>query len=470
MTRVLASTTDGASAAAGPAESARSRARSLGGRAVRTARPVLFAATGLAVPFHAFPPVVVGGRAIDLATILAALFVLSTPPRTLARRIASWPWLLAFAFVPLLALLLPEAPPFSHRQFALSWGHWLLVTGFFVSALDLDLDPRRVSRLLLAQVVLASTVAVFALYQVAAWSAGGGWPLSGPLLCPLQKEPLRLSAYVAGFVRPTSVFLEPAWLAGYLAWTFACAGALAAAAAGARRAALGAAAATIAVALVATVSPGGYLDLAAGALALVLAAAAPGVRSLRAPGLAFALGTSLAVVGVVLLAPAGRPIVSAIAARARQLVRTSITAPERGSPGQDPSAALRLVSARDSVRLLARRPWNGIGLGQFPAFQQAVNGRLPSESQPWLGWLGIAAEAGALGPVLLALPLALAVARLRGASRGARLLVPALVALLAVQPLHGAYYIDLAWWFPAALAFVAAAARGAGSGPATLGP
>jgi len=132
---------------------------------------ILFAATGLALPFFAFPPIRLWGKPVDLATILAGAFVLSSLPslRALAALRRTQLFLAAVLLVPLLALVPPRPPFFSPRQFALTYAHWLLVTGFFLCSLTLAPAEKNVRALLRANVVLAVLIAAFAFYQSFGW-------------------------------------------------------------------------------------------------------------------------------------------------------------------------------------------------------------------------------------------------------------------------------------------------------------
>jgi hypothetical protein len=86
-------------------------------------RLALFGATGLAVPLYAFPPFLLAGRRVDLATLFAAAFVLTSLPAVRATRWSRWErlWYAAAALVPLLALLPPRPARFGAAAFSISY-------------------------------------------------------------------------------------------------------------------------------------------------------------------------------------------------------------------------------------------------------------------------------------------------------------------------------------------------------------
>src|SRR5262245_41390247 len=155
---------------------------------------------------------------MDLATLLAAAFVLASAPAFLSSRTPKLLWLLVIAATcaPLLVLVPPRPERFEPGRFATSYLHWLLVVFFFACSGQLRLSGRSRQRLVTANVVAGSIVALFALYQV--FGIPRGWPGTGNWLAPFQRQPLGLRDMGTGYVRPTSVFLEPAWMGGYLAW------------------------------------------------------------------------------------------------------------------------------------------------------------------------------------------------------------------------------------------------------------
>jgi O-antigen ligase len=187
----------------------------------------------------------------------------------------------------------------------------------------------------------------------------------------------------------------------------------------------------MAIASVATVSLGGYVDLTVVLTALLATALFRG--RLRARGLAGLLAAALLLAGAGVLTPPGRQLTASIAGRARLLAATQLESRDGAGLRQGISAAMRFASVKDSLRLFRMRPLTGIGMGQFPAFQRRINRRPIAEAQPWTGWIGIAAELGFLGPALLAFPLVIAVRRRGPPAAVGTLLLPALVAVLAVQ-------------------------------------
>jgi hypothetical protein len=376
--------------------------------------------------------------------------------------------------VALLVLIEPRPARFAKAQFAASFGHWLLVVSVFVGASLLG--PTRAVRLRIirSNAVMGAAVALFALYQALGYRAG--WPGTSDLLFPGQREPLRLMPVgELGYVRPTSVFLEPAWLGGYLAFILAgLCGLLAGGLPGRRaaRIAVIAALAVVLLAILATVSWGAYLDLAA-----VLAVGVWGLRGRirAAPGAAAAVGAVLLLsLVVVAVSPMGRLVSNAALERWRMLLETpmgeSVSAGDVGD-----SSWMRAENLRHTVGLIRQYPWRGVGLGQFGRYARTSGPSfiaVAATRDPWCGWLAIAAEAGLSGPVLLAAFLLVALWRRRVRRRDLavvepddplrRVVAPALVLLAAVQQAHTGSYIDLWWWYPLAVALVLA---GPAAGP-----
>jgi type IV secretory pathway TraG/TraD family ATPase VirD4 len=86
----------------------------------------LLAATGLAVPLYAFPPLLLAGRPVDLAVLFAAAFLLLNLPallRSLWEDRARALFAAAAAMVPLLALIPPRDSTFSLAHFVMSLVH-----------------------------------------------------------------------------------------------------------------------------------------------------------------------------------------------------------------------------------------------------------------------------------------------------------------------------------------------------------
>jgi hypothetical protein len=427
--------------------------------ALESVRRTLFLLTGLAVPLYAFPVVQVFHRQVDPATLLAALFVAASVP-VLVRRL----WtpagilILASVVVPALAAIPPRPPRFSVDQFVISYAHWLLVVLFFFSALALRRDPSFTSQLVLGNALAGFLVAAFALYQLV--GIPRGWPGTDTMLFPFQREPLRFMEIAGtGYVRPTSIFLEPAFLGGYLSFVVA----LVLAYALSRRTPLPAPAAfggfavgaTILVALLATVSWGAYLDFAA-----VLVATLPslGRKVFRHPRLALALGAALALaVAAGAFWGPGRAAVRAAEERWRMLRETPVESDRMSSDVQDSSWA-RARNARHTQDLFRRHPARGVGLGHFGEHAAAGDSYMAvvSTRDPWSGWLAAGAEMGVLGPLVLAGILVLVMVRfVRNRPAGfAAVVVPALVGLAAIQQVHTASYIDLWWWYPLSVAGV----------------
>lgn len=435
-------------------------------------RRALFLLTGLAVPLYAFPVFQVFHKHVDAATLFAVLFVAASAGAVL--RLLRTPAgfaLVAAVAVPLLAAIPPQPPRFSIEQFAVSYGHWLLVVLFFFSSLALRRDPSFTSQLVLWNGLAGFLVAAFAIYQLV--GIPRGWPGTETVLFPFQREPLRFMQIAGtGYVRPTSIFLEPAFLGGYLAFIVA----IVLAYVLSRRtplrtpAALGGftAGAMILVALLATVSWGAYLDFAA---VLVATLPALGGKVFRHPRLAFALGAALALaVAAGALSEPGRSAVRAAEERWRMLRETPVESDRMSSNVQDSSWA-RARNARHTQELIGSYPARGVGLGHFGRYAAPGDSYMAfvSTRDPWCGWLAAGAEMGILGPLVLAGIVVLVMVRfVRNRPPGfAAVAVPALVALAAIQQVHTGSYIDLWWWYPLSVAAVLAAPS-AGPDPASV--
>ncbi len=427
------------------------------GDAAGRLRRGLFLATGLAVPLYAFPPFRVLGRDVDLASALAALFVLSCASLWIRGRIprAFVVFFLFAAALPLLVWIPPRPDTFSSGAFLASYAHWLLVTSFFASAASLSFTAASRRSLVLAHSGAALAVAAFALYQVV--GVPKQWPGTGVFLIPLQREAFRFTRiggtfFGGGYTRPTSIFLEPAWLGGYLAWVAACSfGSLLRGSrefSGAARVVLGGAALFCSAAILATVSWGAYGDFAVVLAATFALTSTREARASRAAGALLLAGLLCAVA----LSPVGRPVRAAIAERWGNLESTPLT-------GSDPnrvkdSSWVRVRNLRHTTDLFAAHPVRGIGLGQFAI--HAERGSLSDASlrDPWCGWVAIGAAVGAGGPLLLAAALLLAVSGV--VPRGATLAAVAIVLVLfaAFVQIHTGSYSDLWWWYPVSLAAV----------------
>ncbi len=425
--------------------------------AIGRLRRGLFLATGLAVPLYAFPPFRVYGRDVDLASALAVFFVVCCASLWLRRRVPRR-FAIFFALsaaIPLLAWIPPRPETFSRGAFLASYAHWLLVAAFFVSASSLAFTAASRRTLLLAHAGAGLAVAAFALYQMV--GVPRLWPGTGAFLFPIQREAFRFTRvggtfFAGGYTRPTSIFLEPAWLGGYLAWVAACAfDALLRAArelSSPARALLAAAAALCSVAILATVSWGAYGDFAV-VLAATFALASP-----REAGPSRTAG-ALVLAGLLLalaLTPLGQPVRSAVAERWQNLQSTPLT-------GTDPNRArdsswVRVRNFRHTAELFATHPLRGIGLGQFPL--RAVSGGVSDLSlrDPWCGWIAIAAMVGAAGPALLAAALLLAVTAAPARRPSASGVAVVLVLFAAFAQIHTGSFSDLWWWYPVSLAAV----------------
>ena len=430
---------------------------------------VLFLCTGLALPFFAFPVFRAAGRPIDLATIFAGLFlagsVFAVRPRRAVFGIAA---LFAAAIgVALLVLVPPRPPHFDLPRFAVSLGHWAMVAGVFAAASLLTPTPRDRRAIAWGNGVMGVGVALYGLYQVVGHRAG--WPGTGSLLVETQREPLRfLQLGGSSYLRPTSVFLEPAWLGGYLAFILAVLfGLLSPGVVRSRPARIAVIAAVVVVLVcgLATVSWGAYADLGA-----VLVAGLWGLRErFRAtPRAAIAAVAAIAlVVSAVTLSPVGRSAAGAAAARWRMLLGTRV-GEEFSARDVSDSSWMRFENLRHTAELIREYPSRGVGLGQFSLYARKEGPTFMDVSatrDPWCGWLAISAEAGLLAPAALSLFLLVVVWR-RSARRDpqetsgaalARVTAPALVLLALVQQLHTASYIDLWWWYPLSVALVLSA-------------
>jgi O-antigen ligase len=378
--------------------------------------------------------------------------------------------------VPLLVLIEPRPPRLAPSPFTSSFGHWLLVVSVFAGASQLG--PTRAARLRLvrANALIGAAVALFALYQ--AFGHRAGWPGTGALLTSAQREPLRLMPVgELGYVRPTSVFLEPAWLGGYLAFVVAgLLGLLPARGAGHRaaRIAVAAALAAVLLAILATVSWGAYLDFA-----VVLVVGLWGLRRRvrAAPAAAAAVGAALLLALVVVaVSPMGQLVSNAAIERWKTLLETPVGEDVAARDVGD-SSWMRAENLRHTVGLIRQHPWRGVGLGQFGRYARTSGPSfiaVAATRDPWCGWLAIAAEAGLAGPAVLAAFLLVVLLRRRARRKeGAgdpedlllRVTAPALVLLAAVEQAHTGSYIDLWWWYPLAVALVIASPV---AGPAIL--
>ena len=428
------------------------------------ARTALFVATGLAVPLYAFPPLHVLGRSVDLATLLAAVFVVSSVP---AYRESSTPdrfWFVASALVPALALIRPLPPVFDFSRFLVSYGHWLLLIAFFFSSLTLQAPGPARRRIVSWNVAAGTLVALFAIYQVV--GTPRHWPATGSILVPFQREPLRLT-WIGGlsqegsYTRPSSVFLEPSWMGGYLAWILVLGIAAVSLAPGETRskprtlAILGLT--VILLAIAASVSWGAYADLAAGVGAGV-ASLWLGRRRLPAGRILVAAAVAALVVALALLSPPGRRVTGAFSERWERLGDTPLEANATEAQQKD-SSWLRARNLAHTSRLFRARALRGIGLGQFAGYSTRGESREPSFEDPWCGWIAIAAEMGVLGPIALLACLLIVLRRWwrRGSAVFGGFAVPALLAVAVVQQLHTASFLDLWWWYPVSVACVLSA-------------
>ncbi len=430
----------------------------------------LFLCVGLFLPFYAFPVFSVGGKSFDLATIFAGLFAAASfvVLGLRGRMSAVGGLVLLAAAVPLLVLIEPRPPRFDAPRFASSFGHWLLVLSVFLGASLLRLDRSSRRWVVAANGLAGGAIAAFGLYQAIGHRAG--WPGTGRLLVSSQREPLRfLQIGTSGYLRPTSVFLEPAWLGGYLAFALAALlGLVFARALRGRisRAILVVALAGVLLCILATVSWGAYADLA-----VVLAVSLWSLRErFRArPRVAAAVAAALALILLVAaLSPPGRGATAAALQRFRRLLETPVSADASGSEVAD-SSWMRSENLRHTVELIRERPWRGVGLGQFGQYARTTGSdfiSVASTRDPWCGWLAIAAEAGVAAPVVLAgLLLAVLVRWSAGRRPGRdvsddtfqRATVPALLLLAVVQQVHTGSYIDLWWWYPLSVSLALAA-------------
>ena len=423
--------------------------------AILRLRVIAFALVGIALPLFAFPVARIANRDVDLATIAAGAFVLLTfAARPKWERNAESCFIVAAATVPLLALLGPRLDHYYPGGFARTYAHWLLVVLVFYAARSIPFSKRSLEKIVTAQSVVAILVALFAIYQI--FAIPRGWPGGEAHLLANQREPLRFTRIGGtfqggGYVRPTSIFLEPAWLGGYLAWILALRLAISIGAKAKRmpEALLGMAALLFpALALLATVSWGAYGDFAV-VLGVTIAVH---VGRRRRPALRTAALLAAAVVGFLMFSSPGRVIRAAVAER-WTMMRTTPTSGDDVLAARD-STWIRMQNVRLTLRLVEERPLRGIGLGQFSRSADLLREKVMkglSFRDPWCGWLAIAAEEGILGPLILlgAIGTALWGWKLAGALGTA---VPALAVLMAFQQLHTGSYVDLWWWYPLSLA------------------
>ncbi len=442
-------------------------------KAVLRLRFALFVLTGLAVPFYAFPPFHLLGKSVDSATVLAAAFVVASLPALFRRGLATGAAVfgLGAAVVPLLALLSRPAS-FSLAAFGISYAHWLLVAAFFLAATSLPGRPHGRNRLVAPHVVMATLVSCFAIYQTLGHFRN--WPGTGLSLGPIQRGIFQFM-YLGSYLRPTSVFLEPSFLGGYLVWVLVLVAAGFLSASSARqRFSWGVPALLLTATIAATVSLGSYADLSA----LLVAGSVVLIRSgrVRLKNLLAAAALTALLVMAAVSSPWGRPVRSVLVERYNN-IRASRAALPAMNPELPESSWVRIYNVRLLAELFQSRPLVGCGLGQFAIVFEARQADQLFAKDPWCGWLAIAAEMGILGPLLLAGALALAWRRFRAspADAFAALAVPVLIVVAAVQQLHTASFIDLWWWYPLSLAAVLAspptkAAELPGGGAAVSSP
>jgi hypothetical protein len=431
-----------------------------GRRAIDDVRRAFFVATGLAVPLYAFPVLKAFGRDVDLATVLAAVFVVSSFPSCRRNSAASWIWVALAAVVPALALIPPLPSAFDVSRFLVSYGHWLLLIAFFFSSLSLQAPETARTRIALWNVAAGAFVALFAVYQIV--GTPRRWPATGPVLVPFQREPLRMTwiggaAREGSYTRPSSVFLEPSWMGGYLSWVLVLGIAAVLAMSGGARsrarpfATVGLALALLAIA--ASVSWGAYLDLGVGAGAgfasLWLGRRVPARRGL------LAIAAAALIVALAALSPPGRRAANAVSERWEELAKTPLEEKTAETQQRDSSWA-RARNLVYTARLFRAHAVRGIGLGQF-ANHEKVEARVQTAfKDPWCGWVAIAAEMGLLGPIMLLGALLIIFHRWWRAGSGVLedVAVPALLAIAAVQQAHTASFLDLWWWYPVSVASV----------------
>jgi len=425
-------------------------------RAVDRVRVGLFTATGLAVPFYAFPPVHLLGKAVDLATLIGAAFLAAIAFGTPARRPPRAAFFLVGAglAIPLLAILPPRHGWFAFRPFLFSYGHWAFVLLFFFGASLLELPESGRRFVVRANLLLASAVAAFGIYQLIGLPRK--WPGTGERLLAMQREGFRFMS-LGNYMRPTSIFLEPAWLGGYLVWTLALALSIAAThpRGRARLAWLGSAL-LLGTTAALTVSFGAYADAAALFAVFVVVVVRSKLWSRREAARAAAV-VCLAVF-LLALSPPGRSFGAALKHRFQNLG-------ERPSALWDTNQSLhesfwpRVRNVELTLAVFLSRPLTGIGVGEFPSYLEKAQID-PNEhfDFPVCGWLALAAEMGILGPLYLAGLLLLVWGRARGnpMETFSGIAVPALLAIALTQQLHMSSFIDLWWWYPVSLAAVLA--------------
>jgi hypothetical protein len=450
----------------------RALARSSRGRLWDGLSYAAFLAAGLSVPLYAFPVALIFRREVDLAIIFAAIFVLTSLPRLwLEERAPVRAFVAAAAIVPLLALLPPRPLHFSFPLFAGTYAHWMLVILFFAGAASLRVSDEKARLLVGTQITMGVVVSLFALYQVVGISRG--WPGTGPYLLPNQREAFRFTRvggtyFGGGYTRPTSLFLEPAWMGGYLAWVVAL-GLVWMRRPGASRAQTARrflAVVLLICAVLASVSWGAYADLAAVLVGTLVVSGRRGRRRLAISILAGAI----VVAGIGLLSAPGRAVSEAVERRWRMLLETPTGGPESATAIKD-SSWIRVRNAQHTFQLARMRPFCGVGLGQFQRYagKSATPLEAAARQNPWCGWLASAAEMGILGPAILLAAFGLF---LRGRPAGPSEFgpaVPVLLAVAAVQQLHTGSYVDLWWWYPLSLAGLLIAKRKEGPrGPISL--
>jgi hypothetical protein len=429
-------------------------------RILKGLRVWLFGAVGLGLPFYAFPIARLFGKPVDVATVFAASFVgISLLYRGSSHLEQRTLFLLGTGVLaPLLVLIPPGPDPFSVKAFATTYGHWLVVFLFFCFATSIRLTPRDQRRTAILIATLGTAVAFFALYQVVGILRH--WPGTEPMLVPFQREALRFS-WIGNYFRPMSIFLEPAWLGGYLTWVAVLAAHVTAGATTKGGRFLGSSAVGVMVlAIIATVSWGAYVNLAVVLIVSLVAFARHRNSIVRRP--VALLATLLVIFVVVFFSPPAREVGRAVAARVNFLIGEAFES-ARLKPEAIDSTSVRALNLTHTLRLFHDHPWRGIGLGQFRLYEKEDRrlSRFPFSLDPWCGWLAIGAALGIAGPLILAFAIAFVAWRwLRADEPGTlRFAVPALLALAVVQQLHTASYIDLWWWYPLSLSAAGSSLR-----------
>jgi hypothetical protein len=408
---------------------------------------------GLAIPFADFPLRVWRGFGIDLAHLAGGALVAWSGLRALARRRALPPRDLsvgaaAFLLCGVGAWVLPKVDGFQAGALARTGLHLLFFLLLFLAIASSPFAGVRLSSIARWLAGEAAFLAVYGMFQVAALSRG--WPSGWELLNRFAWHPIRAQGLVW---RATATFEEPKWLAIHLLFGIASSyGAYLSARSAAGRRAWALAAAAMLGCIVATGSLG---MLPAAVFLLLLAAADQALRVRRIPARRFAL-LSAAVALVAAAAVAFAPGKQAGYLRDRIAGEVG-TLRDRSNVTEIASGYKYANNVRFAAAMFLERPVFGIGLGEFAhvGARRGVALGIPAEftrDGPWVGWIGLLAEAGVAGAAAMAYLLWRILRRREEASPDARAFAILLVAAVLAKEASSGFYVHFWTWYPLGLA------------------